>query len=125
MSIEQQLKIIEYFIFCEDKSFDVIKTDKIFFHPRQIYIRNSGGVFIVLKNDCLYSMNRFGGNSVDLFDSCLDFYNSYKEDQSYCFLSHGRTIPVLEDFLSWITESVKEEMFDFIDKILSGEIKCI
>ena len=124
MSIEQQLKIIEYFIFTKDKILNV-KTPKILFYPRQIYIRNSGWVFIELRNGCLYSMNRYGGISVDLFDSCLDFYNSYKEDQSYCFLSHGRTIPVLEDFLSCIKSPIKEEMFDFIDKILSGEIKCI
>lgn len=125
MSIEQQIKIIEYFIFTKDKIFNVIKTSRIQFGYKLIYIRNSGGVFVELRNGCLYSMNRFGGRSVVLFDSCLDFYNSYKEDQSYCFLSHGRTIPVLEDFLSWISTPAKEEMFDFIDRILSGEIKCI
>ena len=124
MSIEQQLKIIEYFIFCENKIFYNNETNRIVFDSRHIYIRNTGGVFVELRDGCLYSMNRLGGSTVGLFDSCLDYYNSYKEDQSYCFLSYGRTIPVLEDFLSWISPSLKKEMFDFIDKILSGRIEC-
>lgn len=125
MSIEQQMKIIEYFIFCEDKSFDIIKTDRINFDSKHIFIKNEARDHLEIIDGYLFYMNGVTVKYLITFDSCLDFYNSYKEDRAYCFLSHGRTIPALEAFLSCIESPIKEEMFDFIDKILSGEIKCI
>ena len=125
-NIEQQLKIIEYFNFSKHK---IIPNNKkynfcILQNSIYIYSYNNSDTIIRLLNGELQGF--FGGKIQKMltipFEDCLNFYDSYQQDPCYCFLSFGKGIKVIENFLLDIKDTVKEELFETIDKIISEEI---